>query len=146
MAESGPNLPGEAQFEEFENEEVGAGAEQAEEGAARSAVPEVPHYVEVKVPRELFCILLLSDPRRTLANDLLLLPMVTLPLIRTLVSTTRCVRTALCADAQYYMLHVIVHMHIIYMQSNLPPQVPRSTSKTRPPIGIRSPAEWPSSR
>ena len=46
MAEAGPNLPGEAQFEEFEEEEVGAGAEQAEEGAARSAVPEVPHYVE----------------------------------------------------------------------------------------------------
>ena len=50
MAEAGPNLPGEAQFEEFEEEEVGAGAEQAEEGAARSAVPEVPHFVEVKVP------------------------------------------------------------------------------------------------
>ena len=54
MAEAGPNLPGEAQFEEFEEEEVGAGAEQAEEGAARSAVPEVPHYVEVKVPLAVF--------------------------------------------------------------------------------------------
>ena len=50
MADSGPNLPGEAQFEEFEEEEVGVGAEQAEEGAARSAVPEVPHMVEIKVP------------------------------------------------------------------------------------------------
>ena len=54
MADPDPNLPGEAQFEEFENEEVGAGAEQAEEGAARSAVPEVPHMVEVKVPLAMF--------------------------------------------------------------------------------------------
>ena len=54
MADSGPNQPGEAQFDEFENEEVGAGARQTEEGAARSAVPEVPHYVEVKVPLAVF--------------------------------------------------------------------------------------------
>ena len=38
MAEAGPNLPGEAQFEEFEEEEVGAGAEQAEEGMCASCV------------------------------------------------------------------------------------------------------------
>ena len=54
MADPGPNLPGEAHFDEFENEEVGAGAEQTEEGTARSAVPEVPHMVEIKVPLAVF--------------------------------------------------------------------------------------------
>ena len=42
MAENGANLPNEAQFDEFENEEVGAGLAHDEEGVAGSAVPEIP--------------------------------------------------------------------------------------------------------
>ena len=54
MAENGANPHNEAQFEEFENEEVGAGLAHDEEGTAGSAVPEIPHSVEVKVPLAVF--------------------------------------------------------------------------------------------
>ena len=54
MAENGANLPNEAQFDEFENDEVGAGTRARahdEEGAADLAVPEIPHSVEAKAQR-----------------------------------------------------------------------------------------------
>ena len=54
MADNGANPPNEAQFDEFEEEEVGAGLARDDEGAAESAVPEIPHSVEVKVPLAVF--------------------------------------------------------------------------------------------